>query len=127
MTDQGLQIGAAMLLLVAYTLTQLRVLHTKSLVYLLANMFGSEVLAVSAWASQQWAVLILEGAWSLISAAGLALTVGAVLDNPVDAHVALLRAPIRGSGAAQRGGTPVLPFLPDRNPSDSDRKDTADA
>jgi hypothetical protein len=93
MNDQGLQIGAALLLLAAFALEKVRLLHTRSLVYLLANMLGSEILAMSAWAGQQWAVLILEGSWSLISAVCLAQTVSAILDHPAGACAALLRAP----------------------------------
>lgn len=95
MDDQGLQIGAALLLLSAFALAQLQLLHTKSLVYQVVNMLGAEVLAVAAWAGHQWAVLILEGAWSLISAAGLAQTFAAILDRPADARLALLQAPSR--------------------------------
>jgi hypothetical protein len=103
--DQGLQITAALILLATFGLAQVRLLHTTSLIYLLLNALGSEVLAMAAWAGHQWAVLILEGAWSLISAAGLARTINAVLDRPATARVALLHAPAAAEQAfvAPRG------------------------
>jgi hypothetical protein len=102
MADQGLQITAALALLATAGLARLRLLHTTSLAYLLLNALGSEVLAMSAWAGHQWGVLILEGAWSLIAAAGLAHTINAVLDHPGNAGVAILHAP----------ATPAPEFMP---------------
>ena len=61
-----------MLILAGFGLSQFGVLHEKSLLYLLMNALGSEVLAFAGWAVHQWAFVILEGSWTLISAAGLA-------------------------------------------------------
>ncbi len=93
MNDQHLQIAAALLLLAAFGVSQTRLLHAKSLVYLLCNTIGSEVLAMAAWAGHQWGMLILEGGWSLISAAGLAISVGAALDRPGSFRFVVLQAP----------------------------------
>src|SRR5881275_1620598 len=70
--DQTAQIIAALLILAGFGLSQFGVLHEKSLSYLLMNALGSEVLAFAGWAVHQWAFVILEGSWTLISAAGLA-------------------------------------------------------
>lgn len=105
MTDQGLQITAALLLLVSFGLSQLKLLHVKSLAFLLCNTIGSEVLAMAAWAGHQWGVLVVEGAWSLISAAGLAGTLGAVLDRRGRLKSVVLQAPPNcGPGVPTRLG-----------------------
>lgn len=100
--DPGLQIAAASVLLIVLGLSQLKLLDVKSLVYLLCNAIGSEVLAMAAWAGHQWGLLIIEGTWSLISAVGLAQTLSAVLDQPGGFTSAILRAP-----AIVRPGTPT--------------------
>ena len=74
---QVVQIVAAVLVLAAFGLERLGLLNTRSLPYLLLNMFGSEVLAMFALPTRQWGVLVLEGAWALISAAGVAQWVNA--------------------------------------------------
>jgi hypothetical protein len=43
----------------------------ESYAYLLLNLVGGVLLAISAVAEQQWGFIILEVAWSLISAWGL--------------------------------------------------------
>jgi hypothetical protein len=74
---QAVQIIAAVLVLAAFGFERLGLLNTRSLLYLLLNMFGSEVLAMFALPNRQWGVLVLEGAWALISAAGVAQWVNA--------------------------------------------------
>src|SRR5438874_8258509 len=86
--DQTAQIIAALLILAAFGLSQFGVLHQKSLSYLLMNALGSEVLAFAGWAVHQWAFVILEGAWTLISAAGLAKWINRRLDAPHQRSVA---------------------------------------
>jgi hypothetical protein len=70
--DQLLQIGGALLILVAYALAQLGRLDQRSLAYLLLNLIGSVILGSLAALGQQWGFLLLEGAWAMVSSAGLA-------------------------------------------------------
>jgi hypothetical protein len=66
-----LELGGAVSILAAFTLSQLRLLDQHSLVYLILNLVGSAVLAVIAFADQRWGFLLLEGVWSIISAVSL--------------------------------------------------------
>ena len=66
-----LELAGAVSILAAFTLGQLRLLDQHSLVYLLLNLVGSAVLAVIALAGERWGFLLLEGVWSIVSAASL--------------------------------------------------------
>ena len=66
-----LELGGAVSILAAFTLGQLRLLDQHSLVYLILNLVGSAVLAVIAFAEKRWGFLLLEGVWSIVSAASL--------------------------------------------------------
>ena len=66
-----LELGGAVSILAAFTLGQLRLLDQHSLVYLSLNLVGSAVLAVIALAGERWGFLLLEGVWSIVSAASL--------------------------------------------------------
>jgi len=66
-----LELAGAVCILAAFTLGQLRLLGQHSLVYLLLNLAGSAVLAVIALADERWGFLLLEGVWSIVSAASL--------------------------------------------------------
>ena len=72
MLAQLLQLAGAILVLVAFTLAQLRRLDPQSLAYLVLNTVGAGILAVLAFADEQWGFLLLEGVWTLVSLAGLA-------------------------------------------------------
>ncbi len=67
----ALELAGAVLILAGYTLAQLRVLDQHSLVYLVLNLVGSFVLAVIALVDERWGFLLLEGVWSIVSAASL--------------------------------------------------------
>jgi hypothetical protein len=66
-----LELAGAMSILAAFTLGQLRLLDQHSLVYLVLNLVGSAVLAVIAFVDERWGFLLLEGAWSIVSAVSL--------------------------------------------------------
>ena len=69
--DQAVQVAGALLILAAYTAAQFDYLNPHSRVYLLLNLVGAAVLAVLAFAEEQWGFLLLEGVWTLVSAWGL--------------------------------------------------------
>jgi hypothetical protein len=57
---------------VAFALAQAGRLDQRSPRYLVLNLAGSAVLAVDAWLGRQRGFLLLEGAWAVVSAWGLA-------------------------------------------------------
>jgi len=68
---QIVQIAGAVLILLAFGQAQARLLNVASYVYLLLNLAGGALLAVSAYAESQWGFLLLESAWVAVSAWGL--------------------------------------------------------
>lgn len=65
------QIVGALLILVAFGLSQASRLDPRSYLYLLLNATGSAILAVLAWQDQRWGFVLLEGVWTLVSLGGL--------------------------------------------------------
>ena len=71
MTEQVAQIVGAILILVGFVLSQLRVLAQDSYPYLLTNLVGAIILTLDAWRGSQWGFVLLEGVWSLVSLWGV--------------------------------------------------------
>jgi len=66
-----LQIVGAVLILAAFAAAQLGWLGVTSVPYLVANVVGAAVLAVVALVGRDWGFLLLEGVWTVVSAASL--------------------------------------------------------
>ena len=69
--DQVIQVAGALMILVAYTAAQAGRWSTDQAVYLWLNLVGSAILAVLAATSQNWGFLLLEGVWTIVTAASL--------------------------------------------------------
>ena len=72
MAGQLVQIAGSLLILVPFGLAQLGRLDARGRTSLLLNLAGSSILAADAAVSSQWGFLLLEGAWAIVSAIGLA-------------------------------------------------------
>ena len=70
--SQAVQIFGAVLILTAFALVQFRLSSPSSLVYLLLNLFGAGALAADAFHERQWGFFVLNGVWTLVTAASLA-------------------------------------------------------
>ena len=68
---QVVQIIGAFMILIAFGLAQAHRLNVLSVTYLLLNLAGSALLAISAIVETQWGFIILESAWAAISGWGL--------------------------------------------------------
>jgi hypothetical protein len=69
---QVAQVVGALLILAAYGLAQFRVLAQHSYWYLWPNLVGAASLTVLAWHERQWGFLLLEGAWTAVTAWSIA-------------------------------------------------------
>jgi hypothetical protein len=72
MAEQLVQILRSLLVLIPFMLAQADRMNTRSKVYLVLNLIGSGAMAVDALITFQWGFLLLEGAWAIVSALGLA-------------------------------------------------------
>jgi hypothetical protein len=71
MPGQLVQILGSLLILVPFGLAQLGRMSPRSRPYLIVNLTGSAALAADAAIGSQWGFLLLEGAWAVVSLAGL--------------------------------------------------------
>jgi len=71
MFSQVVQVLGSLLILVPFALAQLGRADTRSRAYQLFNLVGSATLAADAAVTRQWGFLLLEGAWAVMSVAGL--------------------------------------------------------
>ena len=68
MALQTISVVGALAILAAYAANQFGWTDTSNLPYQIANLVGSGILAVVAVIEVQWGFILLEGAWSAISA-----------------------------------------------------------
>src|ERR1700747_1984824 len=71
MAGQLIQVVGALLILAPFGLAQLGRLDARSKTSLLLNLAGSATLAGDAAVGSQWGVLLVRGAWVIVSAFGL--------------------------------------------------------
>ena len=71
MTDLFVEVTGAILILVAFASAQFRGLDRRGSRYLVLNLVGAVLLAVSAAAHRQWGFLLLQGVWAIVALWGL--------------------------------------------------------
>jgi membrane-bound ClpP family serine protease len=69
--DLLLEVTGAILILIAFALAQFRGLDRHGFPYLMLNLVGAALLAVSAATHRQWGFLLLQGVWALVALWGL--------------------------------------------------------
>jgi hypothetical protein len=67
----ALQVAGALMILAAFAAVQAGVASASSRPVLSLNLLGSAILAALALIGHQWGFLLLEGAWSVVSALSL--------------------------------------------------------
>jgi hypothetical protein len=70
--SQATQILGAVAILLAYALAQFKILEPRSYPYNVLNLFGAVVLGVIAYVERLWGFFLLEVAWGVVAAWGLA-------------------------------------------------------
>jgi hypothetical protein len=59
------------ILLLAYFLVVINVIETKGIIYILMNLFGALIAGAASYLLNYWPFIILEMAWTLVSAYSL--------------------------------------------------------
>ena len=68
---QILSLAGAALILTAYAASQFGYMKQASVSYQALNLFGGAALCITAVETRQYGFIILEGAWTLLSGAGI--------------------------------------------------------
>ncbi len=68
MLIQAVQIVGAVAILIAFAGSQFQLQRPDSYTYIVLNLVGGVLLLVAALSEQQWGFLMLETAWSVVSA-----------------------------------------------------------
>lgn len=71
MLMQGISIVGAVLVLTAYTAHQLERMKSGTYLYQLLNLLGGILLVTAAVSTEQIGLILMEGAWAVVSAYGL--------------------------------------------------------
>jgi hypothetical protein len=71
MLMQAISLLGAVLVLTAYTSHQMRRMKSETYVYQLLNLFGGAMLLAAAVSTRQAGLILMEGAWTIVSAYGL--------------------------------------------------------
>lgn len=69
--DLAAQFVGAILILIAFALSQTGKLDPNSYAYILLNVAGGAILAILAFLIQRWGFVLLEGVWTIVSVAAL--------------------------------------------------------
>ena len=71
MAMQVISIGGALMVLIAYGAHQLKRMSADTYAYQLLNLFGGALLLWAALTTRQAGLILMEGAWTVISAYGV--------------------------------------------------------
>lgn len=71
MAMQIISIAGALMVLTAYAALQLRRMQSETYAFQLLNLFGGALLVWAAWTTRQAGLILMEGAWTVVSAYGL--------------------------------------------------------
>lgn len=71
MVMQVISIVGALLVLTAYAAHQLRRMHSQTYTYQFLNLIGGALLCWAAYSTRQAGLILMEGAWTIISAYGV--------------------------------------------------------
>lgn len=64
---QVVQVTGAILILIAFSLSQFRVWDQDAYPYLVLNLAGAAILGVDAFIEEQWGFVLLETVWAAVS------------------------------------------------------------
>lgn len=81
MLMQVISIGGALFVLTAYGAHQLGRMHAETYTYQLLNLIGGAMLLAAAVTTRQAGLILMEGAWTVISAYGVVKVMRARLSS----------------------------------------------